>query len=408
MKSGFFDKILKRMDRLEPAEVQRYLLRLVQEKGFFEKVFESLQEGVILIDTEGVVTYVNRAACGFFGFDRELIVGRKLTEGLRGFDWESLSKSGGAVSRDLEVFYPDNRYLNFYVTAIDEQEDLGFVMLIRDITQTRKVTEEKIESERISALTMLAAGVAHELGNPLNSLTIHLQLLDRRLRKLKAAEAVKLREMVDVAQGEIKRLDFIIGQFLSAIRPTQPQLQRVQLNELVQEAVTFLGPELKQHKIVVQLDLTPSLPTMPLDANQMKQAIYNLVRNAMQAMAEGGRLTITSTFTDFEVRLTFADNGKGISNEHLSNLFQPFFTTRKTGTGLGLLIVRRIIREHGGEIELESREGEGTKVNIYLPLVEKKMRYLEAPAELKVVEPSAGPKMVAAAPVKIEQATLDI
>ena len=93
MKSGFFDKILKRMDRLEPAEVQRYLLRLVQEKGFFEKVFESLQEGVILIDTEGVVTYVNRAACGFFGFDRELIVGRKLTEGVRGFDWESLSKS---------------------------------------------------------------------------------------------------------------------------------------------------------------------------------------------------------------------------------------------------------------------------------------------------------------------------
>ncbi|WP_038160800.1 ATP-binding protein [Verrucomicrobium sp. BvORR106] len=388
MKSSFFDKIVKRMDRLEPADVQRYLLRLVQEKGFFEKVFEALQEGVILLDGEGVVTYVNRAACGFFGFDREVIVGRSLAEGIRGFDWELLAKSGGSVSRDLEVFYPENRYLNFYVTAIDEHEDLGFVMLIRDITQTRKLTEEKIESERISALTMLAAGVAHELGNPLNSLTIHLQLLDRRLRKLKAAEAARLREMVEVAQGEIKRLDFIIGQFLAAIRPTHPQLQRVQVNELIEEAVKFLAPELKQHKVDVRLDLTRSLPLMPLDANQMKQAFYNLIRNSTQAMGEGGRLTIISTFTDYEVRLTFADTGKGISGENLSNLFQPFFTTRKTGTGLGLLIVRRIIREHGGEIELESREGEGTKVNIYLPRVEKQMRFLEAPAP-SVVEVDA-------------------
>lgn len=384
MKSSFFDKIIKRMDRLEPADVQRYLLRLVQEKGFFEKVFEALQEGVILLDRSGVVTYVNRAACGFFGFERDLIVGRRLAEGLRGFDWESLAESGGAVSRDLEVFYPENRYLNFYVTAIDEQEEMGFVMLIRDITQTRKMTEEKIESERISALTMLAAGVAHELGNPLNSLTIHLQLLERRLRKLKAAESAKLQEMVQVAQGEIKRLDFIIGQFLAAIRPTHPQLQVVQVNELIEESVNFLAPELKQHKVTVKLDLSQSLPLMPLDANQMKQAFYNLIRNSTQAMVEGGKLVITTTATDHEVRLTFADNGKGISHENLGNLFQPFFTTRKTGTGLGLLIIRRIIREHGGEIELESREGEGTKVKIYLPLVEKRMRYLEAPS---VVEP---------------------
>lgn len=380
MKSGFFDRIVKHMDRLEPADVQRYLLRLVQEKGFFEKVFEALQEGVILLDAEGAVTYVNRAACGFFGFDRDLIVGRKLTEGVRVFDWDMLAKTRGAVSRDLEVFYPENRYLNFYVTAIDEHEDLGFVMLIRDITQTRKLTEEKIESERITALTLMAAGVAHELGNPLNSLTIHLQLLERRLRKLSAKDAPKLLDMLGVAQGEIKRLDFIIGQFLAAIRPTQPHLQRVQINELIEETVKFLGPELQQGKVRPRLDLTASLPMMPLDASQMKQAFHNLIRNACQAMPEGGTLSIVSTATDDEVRLIFADTGRGISAANMSNMFQPFFTTRKSGTGLGLLIVRRIIREHGGEIELESREGEGTKVTIHLPLVEKKMRYLEAPA----------------------------
>jgi signal transduction histidine kinase len=119
---------------------------------------------------------------------------------------------------------------------------------------------------------------------------------------------------------------------------------------------------------------------MPLDANQMKQAFYNLIRNACQAMPDGGALSILATATDHEVRIIFADTGKGISAENMSNMFQPFFTTRQTGTGLGLLIVRRIVREHGGEIELESREGEGTKVTIHLPLVEKRMRYLEAPA----------------------------
>jgi len=378
MKSGFFDKLVRRMDRLEPTEVQGQLLRLIQEQGFFQKVFEALQEGVILLDAEGTVTYVNRAACGFFGFERDSIVGRKLGEGLRGFDWDTLARSGGSVSRDLEVFYPENRYLNFYVTAIDEHEESGFVMLIRDITTTRKLTEEKIESERVSALTLLAAGVAHELGNPLNSLTIHLQLMERRLKKLDRKHSGPLLEMLRVAQVELKRLDFIISQFLTAIRPTHPQLQRVQVNDLIRESVNFLSPELKQGGITVDFDLAPSLPAMPLDAAQMKQAFYNLIRNACQAMPDGGTLNIASTFNDFEVRLIFSDTGKGISTENMSNMFQPFFTTRKTGTGLGLLIVRRIVREHGGEIELESRERKGTKVTIYLPLVEKKIRYLEA------------------------------
>jgi len=120
------------------------------------------------------------------------------------------------------------------------------------------------------------------------------------------------------------------------------------------------------------------VPDMPLDANQMKQAFYNLIRNACQAMQDGGKLTVMSTYNDNEVIISFQDAGKGITREHMGNLFQPFFTTRKTGTGLGLLIVRRIVREHGGEIDIESREGQGTKVTLFLPLVEKKVRLLES------------------------------
>lgn len=381
MRSSFIDKLIKRMDRLEPGEVQGVVLELLREKGFLEKVFDALQEGVILLDTEGKVTYVNQAASTFFGLKSDQVIGQRLAQGaVRGLDWNELLKPGTVVSRDLEIFYPENRYLNFYITSIDDDQALGFVMLIRDVTETRKRTEEQIESERLNAFTLLAAGVAHELGNPLNSLTIHLQLLERRLKKM-GAKGESLREHLDVATGEIKRLDFIIGQFLAAIRPTQPQLQRVQLRELLDECVRFLQPEIEQAKVRLKLDLRADLPSMLLDGNQMKQAVYNLIRNACQAMPNGGTLTISGTFTDFEVRLSFEDTGKGISSEQMNKLFQPFATTRSTGTGLGLLIVRRIVREHGGEIDIESREGQGTRVSLWLPLVEKRVRMLEAGAE---------------------------
>jgi two-component system, sporulation sensor kinase E len=374
MKSGFFDKLIKRMDRLEPGEVQPFLAQLLREKGLLEKVFQALREGVILLDDGAKVTYVNDAACRFFGFDKERIVGQQLSGGMRGLDWAELRKPGTVVSRDLEISYPELRYLNFYVTAVDDSPGHGFVMLIRDVTESRKLTEEKIESERISALTMLAAGVAHELGNPLNSLTIHMQLLERRLKSGKALH--KLQEHVDVAQTELKRLDAIITQFLAAIRPSQPQLQPTQINELLEESVRFFAPEIEQAQVNVTLDLRRDCPQLPADAGQMKQVFYNLIRNGLQAMPSGGELTVSTSYNDYELLITVVDTGKGISAESMGHLFQPFFSTRKTGTGLGLLIVRRIIREHGGEIDISSRQGEGTRVILALPLVAQRIRML--------------------------------
>jgi signal transduction histidine kinase len=130
--------------------------------------------------------------------------------------------------------------------------------------------------------------------------------------------------------------------------------------------------------VSVRTELRADVPAMPLDGNQMKQAFYNLIRNACQAMPEGGTLTVETTFNDYEIRIAFTDTGKGISADNLNHLFQPFFTTRGSGTGLGLMIVRRIVREHGGEIDIESRVGKGTRFTLFLPLVEKKIRLLEA------------------------------
>ena len=250
-------------------------------------------------------------------------------------------------------------------------------MLVRDITETRKKTEEKIESERLTALTMLAAGVAHELGHPLNSLHIHLQLIERRLKKSAPDTYEDVGELLDVARGEVKRLDFIIDQFLGAIRPTRPQFELINLNTLVKEAAKFLEPELKDRKVKLDLDLHANLPLMRIDADQMKQAFYNLIKNGAQAISGKGQIQVRTDVAEDEVTVSFADSGKGIPAEEMSSVFEPFFTTKESGSGLGLLIVRRIVREHGGEIGLESEEGVGTLVTIHLPKSDRSVRLLE-------------------------------
>jgi PAS domain-containing protein len=191
MKSGFLDKLIERLGRVGPEEVQNYLLRLAQEKGLIETVFNAIQEGIIVTDAKGRITYTNEAACHLFGLD-ESAIGKRLDERVRGLDWEALSNSSGALSRDLEIFYPANRFINFYIVPLLIErraaakgrpiaaEPAGHAMILRDITEDRRSAEKTIESERFNALTLLAAGVAHEIGNPLNSLHIHLQLMERK------------------------------------------------------------------------------------------------------------------------------------------------------------------------------------------------------------------------------------
>ena len=173
MNTGFIEKLIARLDRLDPRQVQKLVDRLVRERGFLENVFQSLEEGVLILDPDGAVTFLNRAACGFFGLREEESVGQPLEAVVRGLDWNSLAGPGRqAVNRDLEVFYPENRFLNFYLSPlvedVDGQEELlGYVMLVRDITQSRRETEETIESEKLNALTLLAAGVARAFASAL-------------------------------------------------------------------------------------------------------------------------------------------------------------------------------------------------------------------------------------------------
>jgi signal transduction histidine kinase len=401
MKAGFIEKLIERLGRIGPEDVQNYFLRLAQEKGFLETVFNAIQEGVIVTDSNGRITYLNDAACALFGLESGDAIGNRLAERIRGLDWESLTRSGGPVSHDIEVFYPQNRFINFYIvplviehreaeparsrhdvpgspTRAKDAEEVGHVMILRDITQSRRTAQQTIESERLNALTLLAAGVAHEIGNPLNSLHIHLQLMERRVQNLDDGEKEELQHSIDIARSEVRRLDSIVTQFLRAIRPSRPHLHPENMNTIVEEAVQFLMPELQDREIAVEQELRSDLPVLQVDRDQMKQAFYNVIKNSLEAMHRHGTLRIRTDVDDTHVIIRFLDTGGGMSAESLSRVFEPYFTTKPSGTGLGLLIVRRIVREHGGELSIESPLKKGLTVTIRLPYIEKRVRMLEA------------------------------
>ena len=406
MKAGFLEKLIERLGRIGPEDVQNYFLRLAQEKGFLETVFNAIQEGIIVTDSNGRITYLNDAACVLFGLEGGEAVGKRLDERIGGLDWGSLTKSGGPVSHDVEISYPQNRFINFYVvplvmeprepaaavtTSLRDVDggtgdrpmakvpaEVGHVMILRDITQSRRTAQQTIESERLNALRLLAAGVAHEIGNPLNSLHIHLQLMERSVQKLHDGEKAELQESIEVARSEVNRLDSIVTQFLKAIRPSRPHLRPENVNTIVEEAVRFFTPELQDREIGVEQELRSDLPPLQLDRDQMKQAFYNVIKNSLEAMHRHGTLRIRTDLADTHVIVRFEDSGGGMSAENLSHVFEPYFTTKPSGSGLGLLIVRRIVREHGGELSIESSQGKGLTLTIRLPFIDKRIRMLEA------------------------------
>jgi len=405
-KSSFLDKVLGRIGRLDAEGLQTVVQRLARERSFLETLFNTIEDGVLVVDEQGHIIYFNQAVTHLIGLQPS-VEGQHINTLLPELDWGKISnaddRGGERITRhEFEVHYPRPRFLRLYAAPLDGEAtgSSGVALILHDATEARQKTFEAIESERVQALTLLAASVAHEIGNPLNALHIHLQLMDRELKKLRvniphskpssqpgspapapgadtSEISRKLEQYLGVAKGEINRLDYIITQFLQAIRPAPLQLKMASLNTVVEQTLELLQPELENRGFTVIARLARHLTATPIDPTQMQQVLVNLVKNAMHAMTKGGTLTLQTGENADDVWMSIADTGGGIPQEQINHIFEPFFTTKKTGTGLGLMIVQRIVRAHGGRIELESHVGRGTTFRIWLPLHERKPRLLE-------------------------------
>ena len=393
MKSKFLDKLIDRLDELDSDSVQAQFLHLAREKGLLETIFQAIQEGVVVVGRGARIRFANRAAEGLFGFKLDDAEGHPIARYIRDIDWEKVlnldeEEWEKLVRREIEVTYPDHRFVEFYMVPLSavEAKEQGAVVIFRDVTRERESTAESIESERLKALTLLAAGVAHEIGNPLNAVTIHLQLLERELQDLAdAAQRENLTDLVEISRREVGRLDRIITQFLRAIRPSLPDRQPLLMERVLDETLQLMEHEIVNHRILVERTSAKDVPYVPADETQVKQAFFNVMKNALQAMGDGGILKIRTELTSRFVSVCFEDNGPGISPEDLGSIYEAYHTTKEEGTGLGLMIVQRILRDHGGEIEINSTPDHGTAFTLHFPRDDVRMALLEAPQ--KNVEP---------------------
>jgi signal transduction histidine kinase len=271
---------------------------------------------------------------------------------------------------EIEIAEPRHRLLRISKLALlsAEAKSLGAIVIVDDVTQEKKAQEERASGERFATLSQLAAGVAHEVGNPLNALQIHLELLRKEIKKLPPQSQEKLGNFTKIIKEEIDRLDKIVNQFLEASRPALLKLEEVKIENIVKELVAFLSPEFATNNIEIKENYSPHIPSFLLDGNQIRQALLNIFKNSIEAMPEGGNIYVSTFLRGDRIEIVIKDEGIGIAENNLYRIFEPYFTTKKNGSGLGLMITYRIIKAHGGDMKLKSKLEEGTEITIILPL----------------------------------------
>jgi signal transduction histidine kinase len=244
----------------------------------------------------------------------------------------------------------------------------GAVFTFRNTTAEMLKQLRYAQLKQLQTFSTMAASIAHEVGNPLNSLDIHLQLIERKINLLRHKRKGALLELIAVAKEEIKRLEHIIAQFLKTAKPDLPEMREGDLIAILDRTLSFMEPEIRSHGIRLERTYAPFVPPLVLNADQIRQAFINLIRNAIQATPTGGLITVEVTYARGQVMVRVTDSGCGIPEEQMEKIFDPYFTTRDGGAGLGLMIVQRIVSEHGGDVLVASNPGKGTTMTVRLPV----------------------------------------
>ncbi|MDR0600734.1 MAG: PAS domain-containing sensor histidine kinase [Treponema sp.] len=428
-------RALRKIDKLTPEQIKTLLFSMSTDIDLLETVLDSLTEGVLVCDSDHNLILANKY------LDRLLPLSRRGEEPVRAWNLirddgvadfleEVLLSGDNAREREFEI---ENKGLSRLLSIsvfplVKDYQVKGSLIHVEDITEKRKNEFRIRRIENLASLTTLAAGVAHEIKNPLGSISIHIQLLQKAFAKneelyysnhpedrpeLNPGAADRgptgyfkmFHHYVEVINEEIERLNHIVVDFLFAVRPMTLDLREGNFNAFLRETLDFTRYELEAAQVRTELELDEDLPPLEFDDRIMKQAILNLIQNASAAMKGGGTLTVKTGRKDNEALISVRDTGAGIPEANMPKIFDPYFTTKERGSGLGLTLVFKIIREHRGEISVSSREGEGTCFTIALPIPQRERRLLsagESPAAGESVPVTAGTNRNAGFTVQVE------
>jgi PAS domain S-box-containing protein len=344
-------------------------------------ILEAASEAIVIVDQRGVIVSVNRQADVMFRHPRANLIGAPLEillpERLRGrhaahratyFRDPHVRPMGRGL--DLLALRADGTEfpVEISLSFVETDEGLRGLAFVTDITQRHAMERASRQTERLTALGQLAAGMAHEVNNPIGVMTtrIELMLMDAEVNRLPAEVVEDLR----VLHRHAQRVATITNHLLSFARQSPQERTLVDLNEVVAAVVALLGRQYERQGIRIHKELAEALPSVVGQLNALEQVVLNLVTNAAQAMPTGGEVSLTTSFTEGKIRLVVADTGPGIAPEHLSRIFEPFFTTKPSGTGLGLSVTYGILNDHNAMIEVDSAPGQGTRFIMEFPVAD--------------------------------------
>lgn len=386
----FIQKALEKIDKLDSQQIQKLVSDLAQENERLEVVLESMTDGIMVTDSENRLVLYNKSAERLLPFVTvPEVYERKVWSVIADMEISDFVKSvleHQETVRDREFSIRmggEIRTLSCSVLPLVRNGKIqGNLFHIEDVTEKRAKEIRLRRAESLASLTTLAAGVAHEIKNPLGAIGIHIQLIRKALQGKGRVGKRTLMKHLDVVIEEVERLNKIVVDFLFAVRPMDSRLELRDLNGILLDVVKFIEVETAQGDVKLNVELAEGLPKLQLDEKYIKQAVLNLVKNALSAMPEGGVLTIRTERKGDYVRLQVADTGIGIPPEHMDKIFDPYFTTKEFGSGLGLTIVYKIVKEHQGEITVDSELNKGTTFTIKFPIPQPERQLIDYKQEV--------------------------
>jgi len=337
-------------------------------KIFSEALVKNMPIGLIALDDQGKIVICNEKAQAALEVACTDALGKEaltiLPEPLKKIISE-LPASGGFLERDIQLISAEGTENVWEAVAaglMDEGIPAGRILLIRDVTAIRQMENEVARSRHLNSIGSLAAGVAHEIRNPLSSIKGFAVYFKERLSGNKEDE-----QTADVMIAETERLNRVISQLIEFARPLELKKEKVQFAELVQHTIKLISADAQKNKISVEIDAVANLPELEVDPDKIKQVLLNVFLNSLAALKESGKMIIELSPGTDNLTVIISDNGTGIEKMDLPKIYDPYFTSKPAGTGLGLAVVQKIMEAHGGKIDVKSTIGEGTKVFLYFP-----------------------------------------